>query len=318
MIEELKGDLSFGESKGGVSPEDINKGKQAFIKRRNLPVDAHQVGAANDPDIFNKILAELKKGQDVEIVIRFQGAGQGNTSTSQNRHMVTITGAAIDADGNMTLHVNDPQSETKGSDSYSVEMNSFENLPWLPLWRSMGGFIEFAFADSPAQTATTPATPAPSTPATPTPTTPTPSTPTTPTPTTPTPSTPTTPTPTTPTTPTPPPPAPAALNVSGAMSYEVTHVQGTTACPTPIGSVNVSNSGGTTMTLSVSNSKPWLDLSGAFSTIAPGGSAPLSFQFNCTNYAVGAQSTSLSIQGTDSASGASAGQSSVSIKLTVQ
>jgi len=104
----------------------------------------------------------------------------------------------------------------------------------------------------------------------------------------------------------------------GNTSFNLTHVQGQTACPTPIGSVALQNTGGSTMRVSVGGAPAWLDLSGASAMVPAGGSSALSFQFNCGNYIVGTQSATLAIQASDSASGASAGQATLSISLTVQ
>ena len=300
-IKELKTDLSFSEDKKGVDPKDILAGKQKFIDRHKLPIDSHQIGAVDDPLVFDKIMAELQKGQDVEIVIKWTTVN-GQNQDETNRHMVTVVGATVRADGGMRLHVQDPK-ETPGVDNLKVDVHpDLANKPqWITNWPPFGGFIEYAFADSPRSSSTvaTPSTPGTTT-STTTSTTPAPS------------------TPGTTTSTTPPPPPPAALKLNGNTSFSLTHVQGQTACPTPIGSVALQNTGGSTMSVSVGGGAAWLDLSGASAMVPAGGSFPLSFQFNCSNYSVGSQSTTLSIQASDSASGASAGQATLSISLTVQ
>jgi hypothetical protein len=312
LMDELKKDMKFDRDRGGVAPENILPGKQALVTRRALPIETHQVGKQDDPDIFTQILAELKKGQDVEVIIRYQVDAPGTaTGTKTNRHMVTVVGATVTptaADGTMTLHFNDSLKKEAGAESLQLRWNDFEKRWWLPDWRGYGGFIEFAFADSPLP-ATTP-TPAPSVPTTPTPTTPAPSTPVTPTPTAPTPSTPATPTPTAPT--------PAAMAIQGTTTFAVSHVRGVTACPQGIGLFEVRNTGGSTLQLRYSGGAPWLEVNVGAGTVAPGGALPVSLQFPCSGYQPGPQSATFTLQGFNAPDGAAAGSATGSVSLTVE
>lgn len=164
LINELKGDTKWGE-KTGVTSENVVPGKQAFINRHHLPVDTHQVGDVNDQGIFDKIYAELDKGQDVEISILFTEADPNNRqNTRVSRHMVTVVGAT-DAGGSQSLTIRNPLG-TPGVESYDLSVHPDTKKLWLPMWEPWGGTIEYAFADSPvSQTAAPPpstATPPPS------------------------------------------------------------------------------------------------------------------------------------------------------------
>lgn len=91
-IEELKKDMGHDPAKG-VKPGDIVPGKEAFVKRHNLPIVTETISFPT----IEKISEVLKSGAAVEVGMSLGGAG----------HIVTAVGVHTNADGSMDLQVHD-------------------------------------------------------------------------------------------------------------------------------------------------------------------------------------------------------------------
>jgi hypothetical protein len=147
LIDELKG---YTEWDGGTKPGNSMKGKQAFIKERGLPLEAHTIGVENDPDIHRKIFDELKKGQMVEVSLQFYKQNDDGEWVMDGAHLATVSGVAdyTDSGGNLWLMLHDPATNERDGerthDTYSVEGN---RLPQY--WSGGRTEIRTAYAQSP-------------------------------------------------------------------------------------------------------------------------------------------------------------------------
>ena len=143
LIDELKGDMQWD---NGVSPGNTLPGLQEFITRRGLPLEAHQVGGANDPDIVWKIYEELKKGQSVVVSIQFFKVNEDGTEKNTGAHLVTATGAAgVDGDRLLTFH--DPgDRDATSRDIYQMDKNEIKSF-----WHPDRARIRAAYAISPTE-----------------------------------------------------------------------------------------------------------------------------------------------------------------------
>ncbi len=94
IINELKTDFKWRDTGVNVVKNFLS-GKDEFVLRHKLPIKTHQVGKRYDTDIVPKIAEELRKGQDVEIEIKyvyFRGPHYTNPVYAGG-HMVTVVGA---------------------------------------------------------------------------------------------------------------------------------------------------------------------------------------------------------------------------------
>lgn len=71
---------------------------------------------------FNHIFQAVAKGRDVEIVLTFKPE-----SDPPQGHMVIVTGATMDQNGNMTLTFSDPLHPEKGEQTYTVSNGAPKN-----------------------------------------------------------------------------------------------------------------------------------------------------------------------------------------------
>ncbi len=143
LVDELKGDLKWSD---GVWHENIITGKSAFIARHHLPFEAHQIGNADDPDLLQKINAEIKKGQAVEVWLSFENA----SGTPMGAHLATVAGAG-QQNGKNIITLTDPDTGSpngRGSrDVYRVNPTNY-----LPAYApGLKTFITYAYAQSPTQ-----------------------------------------------------------------------------------------------------------------------------------------------------------------------
>lgn len=146
IIEELKRDFLW--TSGGVyTDQDFLPGKQAFISRYNLPLETHQIGrGAFDPNIVAFIAEELRKGQDIEIVMEYGSYDARGRYSREGGHMVTVVDAYTEL-GDLFLDFHDPLSPGPGRlDIYRINGTRVEN------YRYQGNtttFIRKAYAESP-------------------------------------------------------------------------------------------------------------------------------------------------------------------------
>lgn len=143
LVDELKADLDWND---GVWHRNMISGKQAFIDRHRLPLEAHQIGTADDPELIKKIRDEIAKGQAVEVWLEFQNA----SGTTVGAHLVTVAGAGYH-DGRNIITFMDPDSgspDGRGSrDVYRVNPTNY-----LPTYAAgLKTFITYAYAQSPTQ-----------------------------------------------------------------------------------------------------------------------------------------------------------------------
>ncbi len=138
LIDEIKGDVAWND---GVAHENIISGKNEFIKRHDLPLEAHQIGFSDDPDIVSKIAAEIEKGQAIEAWLAFYNA----SGTPAGAHLVTVVGAGR-KDGKDIVRFTDPDTLGAPSrDLYEVQGGNY--LP--SYWPGAQTYIRYAYAQSP-------------------------------------------------------------------------------------------------------------------------------------------------------------------------
>lgn len=123
LIEELKTDMKF---KDGISLDNMVAGKNAFTKRRNLPISTELKFAPTKEDIINAI----KSGAAVELSFAFVRSSSGRKN---NGHVVTLVGAS---QSNIFVH---DSGTPEGMDTLQMfgtvqtPKNTFINVPY-PLW----------------------------------------------------------------------------------------------------------------------------------------------------------------------------------------
>ncbi|MDO8516174.1 MAG: hypothetical protein Q7S28_02915 [bacterium] len=146
LIDELKGDLQWSD---GVWDNDILNGKNNFIKRHNLPFEAHLIGHKNDMNFVDKIYDELEKGQAVELTMSFYNA----SGSPSGGHVVTVVGAGV-KDGRAYLTFHDPDTSSANGrpsrDVYHVDGGT----DMLDYWPGNLTVIDYAYAQSPLATFT--------------------------------------------------------------------------------------------------------------------------------------------------------------------
>lgn len=138
LIDEIKGDLAWND---GVAHGNIISGKQTFITRHGLPIEAHQIGGTDDFEIVKKINAELEKGQAVEAWLSFYD----ESGHPAGAHLVTVVGAGH-KNGKDIIRFTDPDTLGAPSrDAYDVEAGNM-----LPRYMPGGQtYITYAYAQSP-------------------------------------------------------------------------------------------------------------------------------------------------------------------------
>ncbi len=138
LIDEIKGDVAWDD---GVAHEHIISGKQTFIARHALPIEAHQIGHSNDEHIVRKMAQEIEKGQAIEAWLEFFDA----SGAPAGAHLVTVVGAGR-KNGKDIVRFTDP--DTRGQptrDLYEVEGGNY--LPGY--WPGAQTYIRYAYAQSP-------------------------------------------------------------------------------------------------------------------------------------------------------------------------
>lgn len=147
-IEELKKDFKWTRADGVYVEPDFMTGKVAFTQRHGLPIVTHQVGTKFDPDVANKVAAELAKGQAVEIVIGYYNLNASNEWVRNGGHMMSAVGA-FGMGGKNYLGLHDPASPDTGRlDIYPIERSRIYNYRYRG---NSSVFIEYAIAESPTE-----------------------------------------------------------------------------------------------------------------------------------------------------------------------
>ena len=135
-------------TKESPTGEGYLEGMGKFVRDRGLPIEVHQFGGRFDDNIFPQIVAELKKGQDVNLDLEYQNPATGNRVAG---HGVTVVGGWATSTGTTYLDIRDPASAGTGVSSYLVEGSNLVGFR-----RPLRVFIRFAFAESPSSAAGTP------------------------------------------------------------------------------------------------------------------------------------------------------------------
>lgn len=159
LIDELAKDLKW--TKDGVKNENILAGKEAFTKRRKLPLDNKKIDNVvidGESQLWKRIVEELNKGEDVELLIDFKQSPKGK---AEKGHALTVVGADKNKKGKKFISVHDPASP-KGSETYEVDRNG--QILGYPLGKA---YVNFIISESLIKESPTP-TPAPSKAPTPT------------------------------------------------------------------------------------------------------------------------------------------------------
>lgn len=139
LLNELDQDMQH--TATGVAPDNFLPGKVSFTNRHTLSLDNKKIDAVvtdGKSDMWDKILAELKAGEDVELVIDFKDSPSGTVTAS---HAVTVVGAHSKGTKQwITIH--DPLTPN-GNDTYKIERNG--QVTGHPLGK---GFCRFIISES--------------------------------------------------------------------------------------------------------------------------------------------------------------------------
>lgn len=149
LLEELKDDFKWQEASGVVVTDNFLGGKEAFVKRHNLPLETHQVGNMFDSNFMAKIAVELQKGQDVELDLEYAKKNADGTYTRIGGHMVTAVGTTGRRDGTQYVDIHDPASPGPSKlDRYQVKGNRVVNYQYQGAYLT---YIRYAIAESPIE-----------------------------------------------------------------------------------------------------------------------------------------------------------------------
>lgn len=158
LIDELAKDLKW--TKEGVKNENILPGKEAFTKRRKLPlvnkkIDNEVVGG--ESQLWERIVAELDSGEDVELLIDFKQSPRGK---AEKGHAVTVVAADKSKKGKQQISIHDPATP-KGSETYEIDRNG--QVIGYPLGKVYVNFIisESFTTETPSPTPSLSPTPSP-------------------------------------------------------------------------------------------------------------------------------------------------------------
>jgi hypothetical protein len=128
LIDEIETDVKWTKDKG-TKQEDILPGKEKLTTDRALPLDNKKIdGTIVDgrSDLWDKIVEELKHGEDVELIMDNK-PGLKNEGVDSS-HAVTVVGAQSQGN-NQFITVHDSATPT-GNDTYKVQRDgSIEGYP---------------------------------------------------------------------------------------------------------------------------------------------------------------------------------------------
>ena len=165
LIDELATDVKW--NRDGTRNENVLPGKDEFTRRRGLPLVNKRIDnefKKGKSLLWEKIVRELNKGEDVELVIDFKDSPQGDATEA---HMVTVVGADKTKKDEQTITFHDPATP-EGNDTYEVDRNG--QVLNYPLGKA---YVNFIISESFTSKKPTP-TPSPTPTSTPPPPSPTP------------------------------------------------------------------------------------------------------------------------------------------------
>jgi hypothetical protein len=143
-IDELKGDTLWDD---GAMEEDILPGKQAFIRRHQLPLEAHVIGGEDDPMTLYKIYQELEKGQVVELDLDCYDRKPDGTYRPAGGHLAAVGGVTKVGSDRFVRIVD---SATKASsDGEAAETYAIDGTTLKYYWCGDKTKISHAFVQSP-------------------------------------------------------------------------------------------------------------------------------------------------------------------------
>ena len=132
MIDQLKTDLKFGdEGKAGVLDKNYIEGKNAFMRRYNLPIITTEISRPS----VQQIADAISSGAVVEMDLAFIDASAGNSTFGS--HVVTLTG--ISSDGSSATIRGRDSATPEGNESWSFFPRTEERPNTqlhYPMWRS--------------------------------------------------------------------------------------------------------------------------------------------------------------------------------------
>ncbi|SHJ12706.1 hypothetical protein SAMN02745216_01089 [Desulfatibacillum alkenivorans DSM 16219] len=99
----------------GTTPDGFLVGKKAASNALKAAAGIGLTTKGRENACFNNIFQAVSKGRDVEVVLTFKPE-----STPPEGHMVIVTGATMDHNGNLTLTFVDPLHREKGEQTYTV------------------------------------------------------------------------------------------------------------------------------------------------------------------------------------------------------
>ncbi|MBI4226144.1 hypothetical protein HY612_03455 [Candidatus Roizmanbacteria bacterium] len=165
LIDELAKDLKW--TKDGVKNENILVGKEAFTKRRKLPLVNKKIDnevIEGESQLWSRIVEELNRGEDVELLLDFKQSPKGK---AEKGHAVTVVAADKNKKGKKFISVHDPATP-KASETYEVDRNG--QILGYPLGKAYVNFIlsESLIKESPTPTQSPSKAPTPTSAAVPT------------------------------------------------------------------------------------------------------------------------------------------------------
>lgn len=128
---------------GGLRGNQLYDGKKKYIQEKKLPLVVE--GGQNDPNAsgakaFEFMKNELKKGQDVELLVKWPGPGA---------HWVTVTGFSHTPGGRAFVYVHDPDDKMSGQATWELEVNGSGEITGK-IKSPKEATIMWAVAESPA------------------------------------------------------------------------------------------------------------------------------------------------------------------------
>jgi len=135
LIDEIEKDVKWTKDKG-TKPADILPGKEKLASDRSLPLDNKKIdGTITDgrSDLWDKIVEELKSGEDVELIMDIKPGIKDEGVDSS--HAVTVVGAQSKGNSQY-ITVHDSATPT-GNDTYKVQRDG--SIEGYPVIRTQGG-----------------------------------------------------------------------------------------------------------------------------------------------------------------------------------
>lgn len=140
LLDEINTDVKYVKDKG-ANPADIQPGKEKLIQDRQLPVTSTKIDTpinvnTNTSNVWQKMVEELQKGEDVELVMEFKPNSQSDQVSGS--HAVTVVGAS--SKGNKKyITVHDSVTPKDLNDTYEVSGDG--QIKNYPTGKGFGVFI---------------------------------------------------------------------------------------------------------------------------------------------------------------------------------